>query len=245
MTEAHIVFGIPSYSASFCPEFFQSYVTTLSVLDRAWIGYSTCLLPSEGFITRARNAIVTDFLVKRPSGTHLFFLDDDIGWPAEKVVEFIHYDAGIVAGVYPEKKDGGTFPVAPVNQGEDFIEDTGLFKAALAPAGFMCIKREALAMMIQHCALYMSPTGEPQFNLFDSGIFMPDTGERAGPGDRGEFWSEDYYFIRQFQKLGGDVWIDPDIDFSHRGQKTWRANLNTAIQAAKQQRADSTPNPTE
>ena len=44
----------------------------------------------------------------------LFFLDDDIGWPPEKVLAFLERDEPILFGVYPKKQETEDWPCWPL-----------------------------------------------------------------------------------------------------------------------------------
>ncbi|NDA98566.1 MAG: hypothetical protein EBY31_05095, partial [Flavobacteriia bacterium] len=39
------------------------------------------------------------------------------------------------------------------------------------------------------------------------------------------FLSEDYGFVRYWQKLGGDIWVDPSIEMSHLGRLQFQGNM--------------------
>ena len=38
------------------------------------------------------------------------------------------------------------------------------------------------------------------------------------------YLSEDYTFCRMWQKIGGDIWLDPDIKLNHVGQYVFSGN---------------------
>lgn len=240
MTAPLILFGIPSFAGAPCEEFFVSWTATLSALGAAGIPSGTCMAAHDPYLGKVRNKIATEFLTQWPQATHLFFLDDDIGWPAQKVVDMIRHDVDLVAGVYPKKTDNPEYPVQLAMEDGQPIEKNGLYKAALAPTGFMCIKRHVLERLAAKAGQYLDTTNPNasvwQFNIFDNGFFLPSGEVPLNQGGvRGEFWGEDYYFGRKWRDMGGDIWIDPDIEFSHRGSKAWRGNFNHAILAWREQ----------
>lgn len=235
-----ILFAIPSYTGAPCGEFMVSWTETLGALGQAGIPSGVCWVPQDPYLSKARNKAATLFLTQWPMATHLFFLDDDIGWPAQKVVEFIRRDVDLITGVYPKKTDNLEFPAQLMLEDGKIVERDGLLKAALAPTGFMCIKRHVLEKMAARSGQYLDTTNpaatEWQFNIFDNGFFMPSGEVPTNQGGvKGEFWGEDYYFVRKWRDLGGDVWIDPDIEFTHRGSKAWRGNFKSAIVAWQEQ----------
>jgi hypothetical protein len=109
------------------------------------------------------------------------------------------------------------------------IQRDGLYLAALAPTGFMRISREAL----QRCADDSGQYDEPDsvkgsvrcWDIFRTG-FIPDE-----PGGKvGRWWGEDFLFSAMVRQLGMEIWVDPDIQFTHRGSKAWSANFNDTLQ---------------
>ena len=227
-------FGIPSFAGAPCQEFVPSYVETLVALGAAGIASSMTLAPGDPYLSKVRNRIAYDFLTQWTSATHLFFLDDDIGWAPHKVVEFVERDLDVIAGAYPKKSDKGEYPCQMDTDASGMpFEENGLWRAKLAPTGFMCIKRRVLERMAAESGQYRDSTkiGDQaaHWNIFDMGWFLP-SGERPTNqgGVMGEFWGEDYYFCRRWRDMGGEIWIDPDILFTHRGSLAWAGNFRQA-----------------
>jgi len=177
----------------------------------------------DQFIAKARNRLITEFLTEYPMATDLFFIDDDVGWPADAVIKFLNRPEDIVAGAYPKKTDKPEFPVE-LSMGEDggLIEKDGLYQANLAPTGFMRIKRRVLEALVKDCPTYTEACIEgkaQRWALFEAGANY----------DKGEWWGEDYVFCQKARNAGFSVWIDPDIEFTHRGNKRWAGNFIHAV----------------
>jgi hypothetical protein len=66
------------------------------------IATETFFMVNESLIPRARNNCVAEFM-KRPYATHLIFIDADVGFEAQHVVDMIQADLPIVGGIYPKK----------------------------------------------------------------------------------------------------------------------------------------------
>lgn len=215
------MFGTPTLDHRVTCEYLQSSLQTEWALTAAGIARGHIVLPGDCFVAKVRNRIVTDFLRDYPMATDLFFLDDDISWPAAKVIEFLNRPEDVVAGIYPKKSETPDFPVMlEVDAGTGaLIERDGLAKAIWAPTGFMRIKRRVLESMAYKAEMFKDShvDGNPHeyFNIFEAGI----------DGD-GWFCGEDVWFCRKLALAGFEVWIDPDIPFKHRGNKSWNANLS-------------------
>ena len=72
------------------------------------------------------------------------------------------------------------------------------------------------------------------YNIFETGVGADDW-----------FWGEDYCFARKWTDDGQEVWVDPNIEFTHRGTKKWCNRLvdhlsiyrDRAAAAAKERKA--------
>jgi hypothetical protein len=229
-----VIFGIPSYDNRVCYEFFGSMLDTERLLTCQQISHGYIGLGGDQFIARVRNKLATQFLRDYPEGTDLFFLDDDIGWPAEKIVEFLKRPEDIVAGIYPKRQDKSDFPVefAADPDGGALIERNGLIKALAAPAGFMRIRRHVLERMAPAAGVFheREPDGRQAtyYDIFRTGVVNE------------EFSGEDFLFCQNARLAGFEIWVDPNIDFTHRGTKAWSGNLSLHLRTFhKQARSDA------
>src|ERR1017187_5540705 len=153
------------------------------------------IIAGNCFIDVARNEIVEHFLT-HTSAESLLFVDADVGWDANVITRVISHKQLIVAGLVPKRASDDECSYH-MNALTGLIED-GLFQAKEAPTAFMRIKREAFAMI--------------ERPFFKTGA-TPDA------------FGEDIYFCRKWCKTGQFLWIDSDIQFSHRGSKVWKGNF--------------------
>ena len=229
----HVVVGTPTFTNAQATEFTGSMIELAGEMSRRSISLGWAVWPNLQFVDAARNFIVRDFLAKNPTATHLFFIDDDVGFPWMKVLEFLVLDLPIVAGVPPMKIDGpGQFPVFLTllpnaegrSQRDRLVRKGHLLQATQIPAGFLCIRRDVLEGMARVASTYamMASNGAMDvcFNIFDRGPREPLTGKRSG-----EYVGEDTWFGQLAQAAGYEIWVDPDIEFTHRGTKKWVGNL--------------------
>ena len=231
-----VVFAVATYTGAACHEFQQSFVETLAALATAGIPSATLTVAGDPYLSKARNRLATDFLTNWPAATHIFYLDDDVGWPGAKVAEFVQRDEDVIGGLYPKKTDAQEWPMQLDLVGGMPVECNGLYRMLLAPTGFLCVRRSVMERMAAASEQYFDTTKpvnpDRHWNIFDMGWFLPD-GSRPTPaaGRMGEFWGEDYYFCRRWRDMGGTIWVDPDIEFSHRGPKSWRGNFKPTLDA--------------
>lgn len=219
MSQPIVLFATPSLEHKVSLDYLRSWTNTVWALKDRGIVHGCNHRGGDCFVAKVRSKIVTDFL--NSQATDLFFLDDDISWPAEKVIEFIERPEAILAGAYPKKSDKIDWPVALGADLEtgDLIESQGLFKAEFAGTGFMRIKREVLERLY--------PKAPPFQEIEANGeTFHSRAVFNSGPAGDGWWRGEDVEFCRNAIAEGFDVWVDPNIAFGHRGTKRWEGSLS-------------------
>lgn len=220
-----VLFATPSLSHTVTTAYHASFVDTHDLLTRRGIPQQSTHIGGVAFIDHARNILCHRFLHEFPHATDLFFLDDDIGWPAEAALRLLSHDVDIVAGVYPFKQDEGGFPASILADQTTHqpIERNGLIRASHVPGGFLRIRRAAVQRMAEGQPTYPHRLSDGHVdliaNIFRTG-YDEKTGERVG---------EDVDFCWRWAEMGGEMWIDPDINFVHIGRKRWSGNFNDAI----------------
>ena len=250
LREMKVMFATPCYISAVS----MNYVTSIfSLTAEAMRHGMTSLLHmhSESLITRGRNKMVIEFLL-REDFTHLFWIDSDIAFDPKSVFRILLADRDVACGVYPMKKmnwptegmpQGMSFadweirymeyPFNPIAHGKEpvgkYMDQDGFVEVAEAPTGFMCIKRQVILDMMKHYPeLNYTPDGPPghpqahlHYLLFDC---MVDP-------DSGRYLSEDYAFCRRWRDLGGKIWVDLHAQLMHLGQHNYRGNLGASLTA--------------
>ena len=223
--EQVVAFGIPSLSKSISIETYQSMMTLQWKMFSDGYPLVQIIIGGDPYLAKVRNKIATVFLKNHPSATDLFFIDDDVGFPEEAAMRLIRSDKDVIAGIYPKKDDIAQYPVEMQVDMETkgLIRDGDLCLAAFVPTGFLRIKRHVLEKMAAESQTYFDKdnTGGDMeiFNIFEMGY---------SPAD-GKWWGEDYAFCQRWRNMGGEVWVDPNIPFTHRGSKIWEGNFSGAL----------------
>ena len=217
-----VAFATPSLNHSVAMEFLTSMLQTDWLLQAR--NYNRVYLNHCGdqFIAKARNKLMNDFLVNHPDVDNLFFIDDDLGWPAAKVLEFCERDEDILCGVYPKKSEEPDWPVVVAGTDGALEEKDGLIRCVRGPTGFMRIKRRVIEALLPHAPPFLD------IDLKGETIQTPGW-FASGVAPDGWFWTEDYIFCENATRMGFEIWMDPDIDFTHRGNKAWKGNVTTTL----------------
>ena len=214
-TKVHIC--MPCYGGMLTESTFMSFIRWSNTARQLGIDYTVETLTNESLISRARNTMVAKFL-SNPDSTHLMFIDADIGWEPWHLLLLLHHDKDVIGGMYPLKGLPIKWCVNGIEGGE--TEDLGrLQEVSKTGTGFMLIKREVFAKLVDHPATvpFINDIGlDPALNKDMRTFFDTDVRE-------GRYYSEDWTFCENWRDLGGKVWIDKRVLLKHTGTYTYDA----------------------
>jgi len=243
----NILIAIPCYGGNVSNLTFHSILNTLRWLNDQGHNIRVETLPTESLINRARNKFVTKFLDNKEfNGTHLLFIDADIGFNIENIKRIIDFNREVVTCTYPVKGFYWQQLLDRIkknnNIDEQLMRDYLLqFNVNLYPntefknnfgkvkesaTGFMMIKREVFtAIMSKFPNLKYKPdlrTGiegsDNAYDFFPVGIYREKDGVNR-------FLSEDYYFCRLAEECGFEIWTDLQTPITHLGSTEYHGSF--------------------
>jgi len=192
--------------------------TRLQILDKCSI------------LPHARNRLVAEFLAS--DCTHLLFVDDDMGWPKQAILELLAHEKDVIAAVGvtkdpdPEKRK---FCVVMDPAITKYDAERGIIRVKAVGTGFMLISRACIEKMWQAYKAYAAgpPPDKPELGPI-SRVFHFDYESADG------LWGEDYVFCRRWRELGGEIWIDPSIRLEHHGAYVFTGTYLDYLQAKRE-----------
>jgi len=217
----HLVIGTPMYGGMCTSEYTQSIIHLSEAANKSGVKFTTIFLGNESLIQRGRNTIAHHFL-SLPDATHLLFIDADLKFRVEDVVQMIKADKSLIIGPVPLKgynweevrqralageseinRTGGVFNInhLPGIQMED--ENTP-FEIEHGGNAFMMIRRDVFEELAPHTPTYTN-----------GGASLPDGVEIDK--EKQHLLSEDYFFCSSYRKIGGKVWCAPWVQVGHFG----------------------------
>ena len=245
LNKSKIFIATPCYGGMVTEEFHRSIINLTNIMIFNKIDYLTMTLANDSLVTRARNTLASVFLAYKEC-THLMFIDADIGFQWESVLRLIEHDKDVVVGAYPKKgidwdtvynavsndnsitadtlKEHSTNYALNfiINDDGTLVTENNLIKLKDAGTGFMLIKRSVFEKFINN---YPEIKYINDINIDDQlsnefyAFFDTSINEISK-----RYLSEDYTFCRRWQKIGGDIWLDPDIKLNHVGQYVFSGN---------------------
>jgi hypothetical protein len=258
MTQAKpiVMIATPCYSGHVAIEYLNSIAKTVHLLGEHRISHAITILQGDPFIGKARSRLASQFLTDYPTFTDLFFIDDDIGFPAEKVIRFLFHKEDVLVGACPKRSHTREWAADFfLRDGKILRKKNGLIMAGnITPTGFMRVKRHVIERMAEGCPWHLQHaegTIRKVWHLFYAGHTDPAieklrttdlsqfTREEmmawlqraigvAPHTEEGKFWGEDSHFGNRWREMGGEVWVDPDISFTHRGPRVWGDGMTFA-----------------
>jgi len=218
-SKIHLHIGIPCYGGMVSEPTMTSFLRFTLLAQQAGLNWSLDTMVNESLVTRARNNLMAKMMTNTQA-THFMFIDADIRFQPESILQMLAYDKEVIGGLYPKK-------ALPVNyvinlkpqtkiQGDIFTVDT-------MGTGFLLFRRSVYEQLIAAHpeTKYVDDVGlgkqyEPMmYSIFDCEI-----------DERGHYLSEDWLFCRRWQKLGGEIWAHSKVLLNHVGHYEYAGDLD-------------------
>ena len=257
--------GTPCYGGMITADYFKSCMQLVALASTQKIELQFATIGNESLITRARNTIVSMFLDDKDYiGTHLLFIDADIGFVPQNIERLIRADKDIVCGIYPRKcihwdKIRGVLKENPNVSNEEleyrslgynlnFVDpkniriEEGFCEVMEAATGMMLIKRDVLVKM-------QKAYPERKYNSdqivngqqwrSDNCYDLFGVGKIDWDKDQ-RYLSEDYYFSRLWSKIGGKIYADVSAPLTHQGNMHFKGHVGAIFSIADDTDKDRT-----
>jgi hypothetical protein len=208
---AKVFVFVPAYGRQITTTTFEATHELMSALSAKGI---TAHIGSFSWpdIEEIRNVVLSYWYDAMPDFTHLLFIDADVGFPAQMVLDMLAFSEPIVGAIYPKK----TLPMEWVGSGIEsgeyrngFIEVEGL------GMGCFLIRRDAIAPMIEKFPEKVYPYITVPSMRWDGPVrtlaFFDCIRQENGKV------SEDISFCRRYRQAGGRVWATTAYSTHHEG----------------------------
>jgi len=229
-SKIHLHIGIPCYGGMMSEPTVTSLLRFILLAQQAGLNWSLDTMVNESLITRGRNNLMAKMMTNT-AATHFMFIDADIRFQPESILQMLACDKEVIAGLYPKK-------ALPVNYVINLKPETkiqgDIFTVDTAGTGFLIFRRSVYERLIAAHpeTKYVDDVGlgkqfEPMmYSIFDCKIDA-----------RGHYLSEDWLFCRRWQELGGEIWAHSKVLLNHIGHYEFQGDLNKldVIDKAKNQ----------
>lgn len=236
-----IMIATPMYGGMCTGTYVQGLLLTMSKMREVGVNVAWCQITNESLITRARNELARIFL--ESDHDYLMFIDADIGFDGEGILQLMAADKDVACGIYPKKevnwdsvrkaaKDGkedlheyaGAFVFNMIGGEHAATDESGCIEVRHGGTGFMLIKRG----VFEHLAPLVPTYRVSSFRDLETNEYQkPLTHEffATSIDDTGALLSEDYHFCELVREHGGDVYAHPFIRLTHTGTYTYDGDI--------------------
>lgn len=257
--------GVPMYGGQCAGMFAKSVADLTAICTNHGIELKSYFLFNESLITRARNYIVDEFM--RSDCTHMMFIDSDIGFDPRDVLAMMalqsdesEYD--VLAGPYPKKciswekiklaVDKGMADEDP-NVLERYVGDyvfnpkagSGSIRIDVpvevseVGTGFMMTRRSAFEKFVAAYPQYSYKPDHVRTEHFDGTREIMQYFQAEIDPESKRYLSEDYWFCKKMQEIGGKIYYCPWMRLQHVGSYIFGGSLVDLAQIGAPATADA------
>lgn len=182
--------------------YLESLEASVPLLDEAGITHSTVFEVGCPYISGARATMLSKAM---KWGADIFvFIDDDLSWRPQDLLELIQTRGDVVSGTYRFKTDEHISYMGVLNTTDDHFpvgRSDGCISAHRIPAGFLKVTKELVQRFKE---------AYPDLVINDGGVDLFNHGTING------VWhGEDYAFSSRLIDMGETIWIIPDLQLDH------------------------------
>ena len=249
--------GMPMYGGMLGENTLHGVLGLQAWTSAQGVGMKLQTMGNESLVSRARNTIVSMYLDDKDYiGTHLLFIDADIGFQPANIERLIRADKDIVCGIYPRKCIHWNQVIDAVRNNPNITEDEVSYKSLgynlnfkdpkniqlkggytevmEAATGMMLIKRDVFNKMKKAYPERKYKSDQ----IVNGGKYKSDNCyDLFGVGkidwdEEERYLSEDYYFSRLWSKIGGKIYADVASPLVHQGNLHFKGHVGTIFSVA-------------
>lgn len=218
-TKCHLHIGMPCYGGNVSEPTMTSLLRFILMAQQVGLNWSLDTMVNESLVTRARNNLMAKMMTNK-AATHFMFIDADIRFQPESILQMMACDKDVIGGLYPKK-------ALPVNYVINLKRETkvqgDIFTVDTMGTGFLLFKRHVYETLCKAHpeTKYVDDVGlgkqyEPtMYSIFDVAI-----------DDKGHYLSEDWLFCRRWSALGGEIWAHGKVLLNHIGHYEFVGDLS-------------------
>jgi hypothetical protein len=169
----------------------------------------------DALVQRARNDIFQ--MAYESEVDDLVFIDCDVDWNPEDLFRLLEHDVDVVAAPIIKKTDEEHLYSVKL-LGEYSPKENGLVEVDGCATGFFRVRFDAIKKMYEAAEPYQERQKQKSSRM----VFEVKVVD-------GSLWAEDIIFCEKWRKMGGKVYIDPNINCGHSGEKRWVSDFSNWI----------------
>lgn len=230
------------YDAMMTMQYTMSILKLTEKLNSLGIEHVIDFVGNESLIPRARNNLLAKFIDSE--FTHILFIDSDIEFPAQAVIDLLDFDKDVVCCAYSKKAFNWKrfmYSMQTEIQSKESLESRGLdynynvmvdkegkiikgddgkfIRVKHASSGFMMVKKEIVNKLCKkHTELTIKTDNLSKEDNTICGLFCCMIREQI-------YLSEDYSFCERVNDIGGEVWLNITHNLNHIGKYIFKSDI--------------------
>lgn len=225
LEKIQLLVGTPMYAMKCNGPCLMSILSLFQLCHQIGVRIAISSICNESLLQRSRNYITDEFL--RSGFTHLLFIDSDIQFHPEHVIDLLVLDKDFVGAHYSYKtidwerlaRSGLPAEKLPVLAGNlfypDGIDGKSLVETNLLPTGFMLLKRRVLEKIQVSFPEHFYKPDHNFMTSFNGNRYIQMFFNSEIDGE--ELVSEYEFLCRNWRKIGGKIYTCPWITVTHIG----------------------------
>lgn len=207
-----VLIATPAYDGRLDVWYTNSLVNTIRIAQANGVFIHPVFMSYDALIQRARNDLFG--LAVEGEYDDMIFIDSDMEWAPEWVMELLAREEDVVGGTARKKTDDAEIYVAKT---KNFTtHENGLIKCEGLGTGFVRLSRKAFMALWDSSVQYQNE-GKTRRMICD--VQVVD----------GQLYSEDTVLFKKLNELGFDCWLDPKMTCCHIGTKKFYGNMENFI----------------
>lgn len=242
MPKRRIFIATPAYDEP-CTDYTKSLISTMELFGRADLEVHVGIVGGLCYVHVARNHLVDSFL--RSPCDEMIFIDSDIGWNPEELLQLCCIERNVIGGVAPYRSNDVGFPIVVKKDSEGFytgsyIEgtDSALLECEVVPTAMLRIQRGVFGKLVEaNEVVKVLDSGKDRYNPSKIYRFFNfETEEKKN--ELGEpyivEYGEDVTFCHKCTRAGVSIWCDPRMTLRHHGRQFFQGCLDTELKRGRE-----------
>jgi glycosyltransferase involved in cell wall biosynthesis len=213
-----VLIGTPAHDGRLDVWYTDSVVNSVRLCQANGIFLHPIYLSYDALIQRARNDVIR--LALEEEYDDLIFIDSDLQWDPQWILDLLKYEEDVVGGTYRKKTDEFEMYVVKTKNIEP--AENGLIKVEGLGTGFVKMSNKALRSIWNVSQEY---TNEGKVCRMCCDLQIVD----------GELFSEDTVLFKKLTEAGYDIWLDPKMTCVHIGSKKFFGDVQDFFKRVKEQ----------
>jgi len=214
-----VLIGTPAHDGRLDVWYTDSVVNSVRLCQANGIFLHPIYLSYDALIQRARNDVIR--LALEEEYDDLIFIDSDLQWDPQWILDLLKYEEDVVGGTYRKKTDEFEMYVVKTKNIEP--AENGLIKVEGLGTGFVKMSNKALKSIWNVSQEY---TNEGKVCRMCCDLQIVD----------GELFSEDTVLFKKLTEAGYDIWLDPKMTCVHIGSKKFFGDVQDFFNRIKEQK---------